>query len=398
MLSLGRALKGRFFLAWRRPTACWRRAKRVTAVKVAVNAHLLSGQPGYRRAGIHHYMTQLLRHLPLTGLDVTVFTNDDGRQLATTNLKMRATRWPTGRPYGRILWEQLVWPWQLRQFDLLHSMAFVTPLAAPCPAVVTVYDLSFIHYPDRFPRFQRHYLTSQTRRSCHAARRVITISESGRQDVHDYFGLPLERITVVRPGVDGVFQPLPAAQVEAFRRREALPEQFLLHVGTLQPRKNIPLLLEALARLERPELQLVLVGGRGWLYDAIFNRVADLGLEKQVRFTGYVADSDLPLWYNAATLLLFPSVYEGFGLPVAQAMACGTPVAAANVAAMPEVAGEAALLFAPDDVEAVAAQIAAVLDDSQLAAALAAKGINQAQQFSWTESGRVLAAVYQSTL
>jgi len=370
----------------------------VTAITVAVNAHLLSGQAGYRRAGIHHYMTQLLRHLPLDGLEATIFTNDDGRELADTGLTIRSTRWPTGTPYGRILWEQLAWPWQLRQFDLLHSMAFVTPLAAPCPAVVTVYDLSFLHYPDRFPRFQRHYLTSQTRRSCRAARRVITISESGRQDVHDYFGLPLERIMVVRPGVDAVFQPLPAAQVEAFRRRESLPAQFLLHVGTLQPRKNIPLLLEALARLDRPDLQLILVGGKGWLYDAIFSQVTALGLESQVRFAGYVADSDLPLWYNAATLLLFPSVYEGFGLPVAQAMACGTPVAAANVAAMPEVAGEAALLFAPDDVDAVVARITAVLDDSHLAAALTAKGIIQAQQFSWAESGQALAAVYQSAL
>jgi glycosyltransferase involved in cell wall biosynthesis len=367
-------------------------------LNVAINAHLLSGQAGYRRAGIHHYIAQLLRHLPLDNLRATAFTNDDGRELHDTGLTIRPTRWPTGTPYGRILWEQLIWPWQLGEFDLLHSMAFVTPVIASRPAVVTVYDLSFIHYPDRFPRFQRHYLTSQTRRSCRAARRIAAISESGRQDVHHYFDVPLAKISVIRPGVDAIFQPLPAEQLAAFRQREKLPEQFLLHVGTLQPRKNIPLLLEALAALNRPDLPLVLVGGKGWLYDDIFARVQALGLDKQVRFTGYVADSDLPLWYNAAALLLFPSVYEGFGLPVAQAMACGTPVAAANVSAVPEVAGDAALLFDPHNVDELTARITAVLDNADLAADLSTKGIIQAQKFSWAQSGRDLAAVYENVM
>jgi glycosyltransferase involved in cell wall biosynthesis len=365
------------------------------ALNIAINAHLLSGQAGYRRAGIHHYIAQLLRHLPLDNLRATAFTNDDGRELRDTGLTVRPTRWPTGTPYGRILWEQLIWPWQLGEFDLLHSMAFVTPVFAARPAVVTVYDLSFIHYPDRFPRFQRLYLTSQTRRSCRAARRIVTISESGRQDVHHYFGVPLDKISVVRPAVDAVFRPLPDEQIAAFRQRENLPEQFLLHVGTLQPRKNIPLLLEALAALNRPDLQLVLVGGKGWLYDDIFARVKALGLGEQVRFTGYVADSDLPLWYNAATLLLFPSVYEGFGLPAAQAMACGTPTAAANVSAIPEVVGEAALLFDPYNADELTARITAVLDNADLAADLSSKGIIQAQKFSWAQSGRDLAAVYE---
>jgi glycosyltransferase involved in cell wall biosynthesis len=263
---------------------------------------------------------------------------------------------------------------------------------------VTVYDLSFVYFPDSFPALQRRYLNSQTARSCRQARRVITISESGRQDVHEIYGVPLERIDVVRPGVEAQLQALPADEVDAFRRLEALPEQVILHVGTLQPRKNIPILLEAMAQLERPDVLLVLVGGRGWLYEDIYAKVVALGLEKQVRFTGYVADDCLPLWYNAATLLVFPSVYEGFGMPIVEAMAYGTPVAAAESSSIPEAGGEAALYFDPHDVGELAAQLRAVLDDGDLAQAMSEKGLAQARRFSWKQAGEETARVYRRAL
>jgi glycosyltransferase involved in cell wall biosynthesis len=369
---------------------------------VGVNAHLLSGQEGYRRAGIHHYIAQIINHLPADDppLQVRVFSHDTADLLPNPSLQIINSRWRTGRPLMRILWEQTAWPLQAARLklDLLHSMAFVTPFLSPCPTVVTVYDLSFIHYPERFPILQRLYLTSQTKRSCRAARRVVVISESGRHDVRRLYGLPSERIDVVAPGVDDHFRPVARAQVAAFRQREQLAEPFILHVGTLQPRKNIPLLIEALARLGRPGLRLVLVGGKGWAYEAIFERVTTLGLEQQVRFAGYVPDDDLPLWYNAAALLAFPSVYEGFGLPVAQAMACGTPVVAANTSAIPEVAGEAALLFDPQDVGSLARHIANVLDDPQLAATMREAGLAQARHFSWQEAGRRMADVYRRAI
>jgi glycosyltransferase involved in cell wall biosynthesis len=277
-------------------------------------------------------------------------------------------------------------------------MAFVTPALSFCPTLATVYDLSFIHFPDRFPRWQRLYLLSQTRRSCRQARRVITISESSRQDVHRYFGVPLARIDVVWPGVDDIFRPLPKAEVAAFRRRGGLPERFILHVGTLQPRKNIPILLEALARLQEPHLSLVLVGSKGWLFDEIFNRVEELGLQERVLFRGYVPDKELPLWYNAASLFVFPSLYEGFGMPIVEAMACGTPVIAANTSSIPEATGEAALLFAPQDVAGLAEQLMALLNNGDMAMALRKLGLRQAQQFSWPRAGQETAAIYRRVL
>jgi glycosyltransferase involved in cell wall biosynthesis len=277
-------------------------------------------------------------------------------------------------------------------------MAFVVPLWQPCPAVVTVYDLSFIFYPERYPAFRRLYLNSQTRRSCRAARRVVAISESGRQDINHFYHVPLDKIDVVPPGVAPTYAPRPPAEIEDFRRRESLPEQFLLHVGTLQPRKNLPLLLDALAQLNRPDLLLVFIGGKGWYYDEIFTRVKALKLENRVRFTGYVADEELPLWYNAATIFLFPSLYEGFGMPVLEAIACGTPVIAADTSSIPEVAGGAARLFHPQDVDALAGHIQTLLDNPAALDAMRQDGLEQARRFSWLNSAEKMTTVYRQAL
>ena len=157
-----------------------------------------------------------------------------------------------------------------------------TPILNRRPTIVTVYDLSFLHYPEVFPRAQRLYLTTQTRRSCQHARRILTISESSRQDVARFFQVPEQRVDVIYPGVDGTFRPHTPAELAAFRQAKGLPERYFLHVGTLQPRKNIPVLLEALALLDRPDIPLYLVGGKGWLYDEIFAQVRALRLEKRV--------------------------------------------------------------------------------------------------------------------
>ncbi len=370
----------------------------VSASRIGINAHLLAAEAGYRRAGIHQYIYQVLQHLPSQD-EYVVFTQYAG-ELGSTGMKQVHSRWPTQQRLARILWEQLAWPVLAQQYqvDLLHSMAFVLPAWLPAPAVVTVYDLSFMHSPESFPPLQRWYLQQQTAQACRRARRVITISQSGRQDVHRFFGVPLPQIDVVTPGVDAVYRPLPREDVAAFRREQKLPPRFVLHVGTLQPRKNIPLLLEAFSRVPLSDVHLVLVGGKGWLYDEIFARVAALGLQERVRFTGYVPDEALPLWYNAADLLAFPSLYEGFGLPVVEAMACGTPVVAANTSSVPEAAGTAGLLFDPQDAVELAERITAVLQDPVLAATMRDKGLAQAQQFSWEKAGVETAVSYRRAL
>lgn len=370
----------------------------VSTSRIGINAHLLAAEPGYRRAGIHQYIYQVLRHLP-PQYEYVVFTQYRER-LGGPTLRVVPSRWPTQRRLVRILWEQAAWPLLARQqqVDLLHSMAFVLPAMLPAPAVVTVYDLSFMYYPHSFPRLQQWYLRWQTAQACRRARRIIVISQASGQDVQRFFGVPPQHIDVITPGVDEMYAPPAPQAVAAFRQRRQLPPRFVLHVGTLQPRKNIPLLLEAFARLPLPQVHLVLVGGKGWLYEEIFARVMALGLQERVHFAGYVPDEELPLWYGAAELLALPSLYEGFGLPLVEAMACGCPVLAANVSSLPQAAGEAGLRLPPDDAEAWAEGMTAVLQDAALRATMVAKGLVQARQFSWERAGVETAVSYQRAL
>ena len=370
--------------------------------KIGINAHLLSPVSGYRRAGIHQYIAQVLRNLPrLNGRShYTIYTRDCASIEEREGFKVVSSSWPTEKRSVRILWEQVSWPIQIEQeqFDLLHSMAFVSPILNKIPTIVTVYDLSFVHFPDTFPVLQRFYLHSQTARSVRSARRVITISEASRQDLHDFFEIPLDKIDVVLPGVDQVFRSVPADQVNAFREKQGITGRFILHVGTLQPRKNIPVLLEAFSLSRAKGTILVLAGAKGWQYDEIFAMTKDLGLERRVHFTGYVADQELPLWYNAADALVFPSIYEGFGMPVLEAMACGTPVIAARTSSIPEAGGEAALYFEPQDAAALARHIDSVLDDDRLAKHMQQSGLEQAQKFSWEQAGIETSQVYARSL
>jgi glycosyltransferase involved in cell wall biosynthesis len=366
--------------------------------KIGINAHLLSGEAGYRQAGIHTYISQLLNHLPSTDdLHYHVFTQRGAEQFLQPHLQIEASRWPTRNPLVRIAWEQAAWlPLARRaRVDLLHSMAFVTPFFAPIPKIVTVYDLSFIHFPERYTKFKRWYLQSQTRRSVQSADLTLAISQDGKRDIQKVFGIATDKVAVITPGVSASYRPLPPAEVDRFKQEKELTRRFILHVGTLQPRKNIPVLLRAFAELNDRNVDLVLVGGKGWLFDEIFALVGQLNLRDRVRFTGFVPDSELPLWYNSAELFVFPSIYEGFGIPAADAMACGTPVIVANTSSLPEVVGTAGLHFEPQAVSALAERIAYVLYDSVQADTMREQGLAQARNFSWTQSGKKMAELYR---
>ena len=384
--------------------------------QVGINAHLLSRQAGYRSTGIHGYISNLLRHLPAaegaSDLRFTVFLGE-GQLESDRSLTVMRSTWPTGRPAIRILWEQLALPiLYLRgklaglepRLHLLHSMAFVTPLAFPWPTVITVYDLSFIHFPATFPTGQRAYLRLFARLSCRRARRVIAISESTRRDLVKQWGLSADRISVACPGVGEQFQPLPADKVAAFRARRGLPERFILHLGTLQPRKNLPRLIQAYGRLRGngTSAKLVLAGDKGWLYGEIAAEIQKLNLQGDVIMPGYVEEAELPYWYNAAAVLAYPSLYEGFGLPVVEAMACQTPVVTSNVSSMPEAVGQAgepaALLVDPQDTGALADALHLALTDGSLREELRDRGRLQAANFTWQRTATATVNAYRQAL
>jgi glycosyltransferase involved in cell wall biosynthesis len=196
---------------------------------------------------------------------------------------------------------------------------------------------------------------------------------------------------VVYCGVDDIFRPLPPARVDEFRRQRALPEHFILFLGTIEPRKNVQTLIRAYARWRQAETslpKLIVAGGKGWYYDRIFAAVESLGLTGDIIFPGYVEQEELPLWYNAADLFVYPSRFEGFGLPVLEAMACGVPVVTTNASSLPEVAGDAALLVAPDDEGQLVEAMRCGLSDQTLRQEIRAKGLAQAARFSWEYTAR----------
>jgi glycosyltransferase involved in cell wall biosynthesis len=372
-----------------------------STARIGLNALLLSLGADYRSAGANSYIYHLLRHLD--GVDgeyhYTAFLSDH-RFTTSGRMTLCLTRWPTHRPAARVTWEQLIQPVALRRerIDLLHGLAFVAPLFSPCPTVITIFDLSFLRFPDAFRRVNRTYLRIFTSLSARRARRVIAISEHTRRDVIHLLGVPAERVDVVYCGVDAAFHPRPATDVQDFRRRRRLPERFILFVGTLEPRKNVRRLIEAYAQMRDLDVRLVIVGGKGWLYEDVFASVERLGLSNEVLFAGYVPAEELPLWYNAADLFVFPSLHEGFGLPILEAMACGTPVVSSNAASLPEVIGEAGLMVDPKDVEGLAAAMRQVSTDQNLREQLRERSLQQACRFSWEKAARQTIEVYQQAL
>jgi len=372
-----------------------------SAAHIGLNALLLSLGADYRGAGANGYIYHLLRHLDGLGgrYRYTAFLSD--RRFRTSGrMALYFARWPAHGPAARIMWEQIAQPVVLRQkrMDLAHGLAFVAPLLSPCPTVITVFDLSFLRFPDAFRRANRTYLRIFTPLSARRARRVIAISEHTKRDVVRFLSIPADRVDVIHCGVDAAFHPRPGEEVQAFRQRRGLPERFILFVGTLEPRKNVQRLVEAYAQIRDLGAGLVLVGGKGWLYEDIFASVERLGLSDAVLFAGYVPAEELPLWYSAADLFVFPSLYEGFGLPPLEAMACGTPVISSNAASLPEVIGEAGLMVAPQDVEGLAAAMRRVLTDRDLRAQLREQGLQQARRFSWEKTARQTVEVYRQVL
>lgn len=371
--------------------------------RIALDALLLSGTQGYRSAGIHRYIDGLLRHLPAAAPDLQftawVGSAAGGEALAGEGLAVEHATWPVERPVARIAWEQLMLPGAAARSGagLLHALAYVLPAAGRLAGVVTVYDLSFYRTPERFRFLNRWYLRTFTRRSCRRARRVIAISESTRRDVVALLGVPADRVDVACPGVGPAFRPLPAAEVADFRRRKGLPERFILYLGTIEPRKNLVTLVDAYARL-RGEARLVLAGGRGWLYEEVFARIEALGLGEDVVCPGYVPLEELPWWYNAASAFAYPSAYEGFGIPVVEALACGTPVVTTNVSALPEAAGPVGAQVPPGDVDALASALAAALDDAGRRAAVREEGPAWAARFNWAATAAATAAGYRRAL
>jgi glycosyltransferase involved in cell wall biosynthesis len=301
---------------------------------------------------------------------------------------------------SRLVWEQTRLPGLLRRdnIDVLHSPHHHTPIVARgVQRVVTFHDVTFMLLPDRYPITRRLYMNAVTRASARVADAIITPSQTVRRDVIERLGPSPGRVVAIPEAAAERFRPAGATAVETVREKYALPDGYVLSVGSLEPGKNRDALFRALARLRTRGIDCVLAvaGQRAWNADADEAMLGELSLRDRVRFLGYVADDDLPALYSGATLFAFPSLYEGFGLPVLEAMACGVPVVTSNLSATAEVAGDAALLVDPRDVDALAGAMRRLLTEDELRSSLRRRGLERAGQFSWDRTARETLDVYR---
>ncbi len=376
-------------------------------MKIAVDARCAADQG---RTGTHTYVLNLLAHMvrlreePGTGrLEFLYYTSEPPCADVVDLCKNIATFVTLPFPWRRNrLWVDLrLLPCVLRERpSILFLPNHVAPLLpTPFPVVTTIFDLAFLRFPEHFPRRARSTLKRNTAHAVHRADRVITISEATMRDLLKTYGLPAQKVVVTYPGVDhNIFKPcVEPSALQAVRERYGLPEAFFLYVGALQPRKNLRRLLQAyaMARSRGLEWSLVVAGPRTWLYEDI---VAALKVTPGVRYLDYVPFADLPVLYNLAGAFVYVPLYEGFGLPVLEAMACGTPVITSNVSSLPEVAGDAAALVDPYDTEAIAWVLQQLAGDEELRRTMREKGLARAKSFSWERCARETLSVFEEII
>jgi glycosyltransferase involved in cell wall biosynthesis len=284
------------------------------------------------------------------------------------------------------------------RIEVLHAH-YAGPPVCPAPVVLSLHDIAYERYPQFFPHDLLRHLRAIVPPAIRRAAVVLTLSEFSKRDIVRRYCLPAEKVVVAGCAADPIFRPMQdEAHLAAVRAHYGTGAPFILCVGNLEPRKNLGTLIAAYLRLRRVDIirhKLVLVGRKAWLYDDIFATARASGYADELVFTGYVPDEDLVALYNAADLFVYPSIFEGFGLPPLEAMACGTPVITSNTSALPETVGDAALMVDPLDGEALARAIAAVLGDAGLREQLSTRGRQRAGAFSWEATARIIRGVYQ---
>jgi glycosyltransferase involved in cell wall biosynthesis len=361
----------------------------------------------HRRAGLGRYAESLVRALVAANpCRYALFYNRERGVQPLVGLEHLPTY---SVALGYKPWRMLVWLGQLlhvgfdralRGAELFHATEHLLLPLRGIPSVLTVHDLIFRHLPRHHKPLNRWYLTLALPLYCRRATHIIAVSECTRRDLTSAYGIPAERISVVHEAAAPHFRPQPRETIDAVRMRYALPERYLLCVGTIEPRKNLTRALAAFEVLHADGLSeaLVIVGRRGWLTGDFFAALERSRVRQAVRLLGHVPDGDLPGVYAGAQALVMPSLYEGFGLPVLEAMACGTPVVCSYTSSLPEVAGNAALMFDPLDVEALIGSVRGLLGDGALRDELIVRGLRQAARFSWERAAAQSEAIYDALL
>ena len=296
------------------------------------------------------------------------------------------------------LWTQFALPLNLtfgQKPDVFFSMAHYGPRFSKVPYIVTIHDLSYIHYPELFKKNDLYQLTSWSKYSIKNSVHIITVSQATKDDIVKNYNVTPSKITVTYEGYDkSRFKPQPKNSIDRVKKKYKISDDYIIFVGTLQPRKNLERLLEAFnkvtsnQKLETRNLKLAIAGKKGWMFDSIFTKVKELGLESRVIFTDYVPDSDLSALISGSQAHVLPSLWEGFGIPVIEAQACGVPVVVSNTSSLPEIVGDSAILINPEDIDSIADGIKKVLTDEKKRSDLVKRGFVNIKRFSWQKCAK----------
>ncbi len=353
--------------------------------------------------GVGRYAYQLLRHLVALDSGVayrgfSVGTRAPALRELEAAVPSRHVRVPARMMYG--IWNVLGAPRVDRLLggvDVYHATNFYLPPTGSAKTVLTIHDLAFLAHPEWCSPKIVGVFTATVRRAAHRADAILACSESGKQDIVRLLEVPPEKVTAALEGVDETLAPVERGRAAAeLERRYRIATPFLLFVSTLEPRKNVAGLVRAFAQVaaEIPH-SLVLAGPIGWNAEPILEAIEDAGLGPRIVRPGYVPDSDLSLFYSAADAFVFPSRYEGFGLSVLEAMACGCPVITSNSSSLPEIAGDAAVYVDPDNEAGIATAVRDLVSDDDLRRRLSEQGLERAKQFSWTACAETVLGVYR---
>ena len=361
----------------------------------------------HARAGLKRYSENLVHELrPLLGERLRLFQNSLGRRGPLPGWENHPT---AGVRMGYKPWRALVWlrhlgRWPLDRLlpeaTLFHATEHLLPPLASIPTVLTVHDLIFEHFP-RYHKIQNYlYLRATMPLYCRRATAIIAVSEATKMDVVASYGIESNKISVIPEAAAPHFQPQAPQRIKAVRLRYGLPTSYILAVGTIEPRKNLRRLVDTCGPLLAENLAdgLVIVGSKGWLYESFFDHLKSVSYHDKVVLPGFVADEDLPAVYSGALLTAQPSLCEGFGLPVLEAMACGCPVCASEASSLPEVGGDAAAYFDPEDTEDMCATLRKVLRDADLRRDMSQRGLARAALFSWKSTAKQTLSLYERVI
>ena len=377
----------------------WKMEQVPAALRIAIDAHSVGSQ----LAGNETYAVNLIEALARID-SFNSYTLYVTRREAVDRFHGRWANFAVVRtlPHSPIVRIPLTLSAALRRnpVDVLH-VQFTAPPLAPCPLVVSIHDLTFEHLPETFKRRSRMQLRLTVRRSARKAARILALSESARQDIIETYNIAPERVTTIPLAAPTHFGPVTnEGELQRVRHTYGIAGDYILSVGSIQPRKNLVRLVGAYSRLraERPGVKLptlVLVGKKAWLYGETLRAIEQSGVGDQILLTDYVSEKDLPALYSGALCFVYPSYFEGFGLPPLEAMKCGASVIVGNQTSLPEVVGDAGLLVNPFDEAEIAAALAQLIDNPDLREQLRVKGLQRAEKFSWHDTARRTLEVYE---